>query len=250
MDDKSRATQTYTRRTRTEMRIFRGYLLLTNGPKYFRPIEEHPAARHQLFILRKTAAALESKFAIVGHDYARKIHSLADLPNLFAVLNEAKQEADDQANRHHIFIDDYTRLFRVTMPEFRTALWNALLEHASYITDLRQGKPLNTLDENTATMIRTGLLPQLRKRAPAKGRSKQQMAAQTAKARHVSAIVRSDAALRSAEQLKRAFDGYKASDPKIGFRAFVDSDAFKELRNSRGDSWTYRSGLRALKSVD
>lgn len=243
-------TLTYTPQTLTQISTFRGYLLITNGPRHLRPIEDHPAAQHQLFVLKTRAAEFDAKLAIVTYDYARKIRSFDDLPNLFEVLDQAKQIPSNQPNPHHIFIDDYARLFRVTAPEFRSALWNALLEHAAFITDLRQGKPLDEVSEDTTVLIRAGLLPRQKARATHKSRSKQDREAQTAAARRVSAASRSLTAARSAQALRQAYDSYLEGNQGTNFRGFIEGDAALGLRNSRGALWTYRSGLRAIKSLN
>lgn len=200
-----------------------------------------------MFILSRFAAGYGAKLSIVAHDYARKIRSFDDLPNLFAIMKQAKQEPEDQAKSHHIFIDDYSRLFRVTVPEFRQVLWEALLENASYITDLRQGKPLDAVSNEMSTLIKTGLLTPLRKRTQSKQRSKDQRQAQTAKARRVSIVARSQYVTQSANALKEAFDTYVTEHTRASFRDFIASDAATPLRNSHGKQWAYRSGLRALR---
>jgi hypothetical protein len=200
-----------------------------------------------MFILSRFAAGYGAKLSIVAHDYARKIRSFDDLPNLFAILNEAKQATEAQANPYHIFIDDYARLFRVVTPEFRDELWDALSKHAAFITDLRQGVQLDTVSKEKSTLIRNGVLPHLKERAPNKQRSKDDKQAQTAKARLVSVVARSKHVTQSANELKEAFDTYVKENPRGSFRDFIASDAATPLRNSHGKQWAYRSGLRALR---
>jgi len=238
---------THLGRMLTEKPVFRAYILITNGPRHLRPIEDHPAAQHQLHVLGERAKEFNAKLAIVTHDYARKIRSFDDLPNLFEVLDQAKLVPCNQPNPHHIFIDDYTRLFRVTVPEFQVELWEALQAHGLSITDLRQGKPLDAIPQDKAALIRTGLLPLLKGRAARKSRSKQDREAQTAPARRVSAASRSLFAARSAEALRQAYERYLADNHGASFRSFIESDIGKHTRNSSGATWTYRSGLRAIR---
>lgn len=183
------------------MRFLPVYIFVSHGPRYGSSVEELPGPQTQSLALEEQAARGDAQLRIMGHDYARKIRSSDDLPNLFRLLKGFQRDAEKTGLPARLMVDDYARLFRAADEAFRPELWEMLIDYSDHIRDQRQGKQLNDLSQEMSMLIRTGVLPPLKKRTPCKDRAEQERAAQTAKARQVSAKTRSSAAQQAAAAL-------------------------------------------------
>lgn len=225
------------------------YLLITSGPRHVPDISKEPAARTQMRALETMASKLDAGLNIVAWDYARKITSLNDLPQLLKALQTMKQSSEDGKGTGQIVIDSYSRLFRAATPEMQSELWSALIEYEGHFRDMQTRKSLSDLSSETALLVRTGSMPPLKIGRQTAVRSEKQRQAQTESARVNSALVRKQRAEDAVRQLQQAFDAYKDDIPGATLKAFIDSDAAKTVRNSLGRAWTYSSAKRALQEL-
>lgn len=225
------------------------YLLITSGPRHVPDIAKEPAARTQMRALETMASKLDASFNIVAWDYARKITSLNDLPQLFKALQTMTQSSEDGRGSGQIVIDSYSRLFRAATPEMQSELWSALIEYEDHFRDIQTRKSLCDLSSETALLVKTGNMPRLEVGRQTAVRSEKQRQAQTDSARVNSAFVRTKRAEHAARQLQRAFDAYRDDIPGASLKAFIESDASMTVRNSLGRAWTYSSAKRALREL-
>ncbi|MBO6885343.1 MAG: hypothetical protein JJ869_17450 [Marivita sp.] len=225
------------------------YLLITSGPRHVPDISKEPAARTQIRALEMMASKLDASLKIVAWDYARKITSLNDLPQLFKALQTMKQSSEDGTGSGQIVIDSYSRLFRAATPKMQSELWSALIEYEEHFRDVQTRKSLCDLSSETALLVKMGNMPRLEVGRQTAVRSEKQRQAQTESARVNSALVRKQRAEDAVRQLQQAFDAYKDDIPGASLKAFIDSDAAKTVRNSLGRAWTYSSAKRALREL-
>lgn len=231
------------------MSIFPAYIFVSHGPKHVANIEDSPGAASQFKLLSDHAEIVGAGLHVLGHDYARKIRSIDDLPNLFRLLALHK-ESSQGGLPMRLRIDDYTRLFRAATDQFKPVLWRELMRFSDHLIDLRQGKSLHCLSKEMALVVQTGMLSQARS-APHTGiRSQSDKSRQTNKARRVSAMARKKSAERSAIALREALSNFQASQPKASMVEFLASEHAIGLCNSHGKLWTYRSALRAIRRLE
>lgn len=173
-----------------ETRFFHGYLLITSGPRHVPDMKKEPAARTQMRVLQQVALKADAELNIVTWDYARKIRSLDDVPNLFKALRQSKQAFESGQSRGRISIDSYSRLFSVTTPEMQRELWLALLEYDDYIRDIQTKKRLTQLSREIELLVKSGNMPPLKLAKQNTQRSEAERQAQTSNAREYSVLVR------------------------------------------------------------
>lgn len=231
------------------MSIFPAYILVSHGPKHVANIEDSPGAASQFKLLSDHSETVGASLHVLGHDYARKIHSVDDLSNLFRLL-ALHRERSQGGPPMRLRIDDYTRLFRAATDQFKPVLWRELMHYSDHLIDLRQGKPLHCLSKEMALMIQTGMLSQARSKPHTEARSKSNKSRQTNKARWVSAMARKKSAERSAIALREALTNVQTSQPKTSMAEFLASEHAVGLCNSLGKPWTYRSALRAIRRLE
>lgn len=225
------------------------YLLITSGPRHVPDISKEPAARTQMRALETMASKLDAGLNIVAWDYARKITSLNDLPQLLKALQTMKQSSEDGKGTGQIVIDSYSRLFRAATPEMQSELWSALIEYEGHFRDMQTRKSLSDLSSETALLVRTGSMPPLKTRRQSAVRNEEERQAQTKRARANSAVIRRKRAEASAQKLQQAYHAYKGEIPGASLKAFIESDASNTVRNSHGRAWTYSSAKRALREL-
>ncbi len=232
-----------------ETRFFHGYLLITSGPRHVPDMKKEPAARTQMRVLQQVALKADAELNIVTWDYARKIRSLDDVPNLFKALRQSKQAFESGQSRGRISIDSYSRLFSVTTPEMQRELWLALLEYDDYIRDIQTKKRLTQLSREIELLVKSGNMPPLKLAKQNTQRSEAERQAQTSNAREYSVLVRGQRAKRAAQNLREAYNVYKEETRGGSLKGFIESDASKELLNSRGKPWVYGSAKRAIRDL-
>jgi len=231
------------------MKTIAAYLLMSHGRRHGPDVRELPGARKQMHVLRNFARKSDAELRIVAHDYARSIRNSDDLPNLFHLLQTCQLQFDKDGTKAHIILDDYSRLFRAALPDYRTLLWIDLMKYSDFLIDVRHAKPLKYLPDVIELLIKTGAMLPLRDAVAHKERSAQQRSAQTSNARTISSAVRQKSALRAARDLKHALETYRAENTSVTMKCFLETEEASALLNSQGKPWTYRTALRAIRDL-
>ncbi|WP_138422374.1 hypothetical protein [Maritimibacter alexandrii] len=214
------------------------YVLLSYGAKPHGSIDDHPAARSQLRLIRR----IEEKHAIpakkICFDYARRIASIDDLPNLTTLLDFVLLHPGVKVR-----IDDLSRLFRITDLGKREALLSSLRHYEAAIFSIRHGLALKDFSSEQSHNLL--LHPEKSKSLALQGRpgwtdeAQQSSAAIRRKSAHANAL----ALDRIREELRRAGD--RDTLKNIAARANGAG-----LLTRRGKRWSEQNVARALKMLD
>ena len=219
------------------------YVLLTHGNRHFDRVIEHPAARQQLRNLRHIADEQEIELRGPVHDYARRIRSITDLPNLC----RAMKFADKQGS--FVVMDDIGRIFRLAKEEDRIMLMQGLIALGGNLFGHRQGtERLDAKHQIFQSLLRGGdpglysLTKTSRKtRKPSIRRIKNRKAAKA------SAEVRAQAADAKAEELHRVRVALLRRGEAATLAAIAREANETGLTTTRGRPHTATSVKRALE---
>jgi len=230
------------------MALVYAYLLAGHGRRYGFSPEQHPATQAQVRLIHEIVAKTVPDADICWiFDYARRVRSLDDLPNLKSGLEVARQEG-----KGVIAVADLTLIFRKAAPEDRPGLLKEIRVYHDHIADVsRGGRRMSALPKEEVRAIWTfGItgMPKRQTRTVPPNSLKTKRAAR--KANRVSAMSRGTRADAIAKELAQVRDKLAAYDVDCSMTAIAKEANMAGLRTTRGKDWTASAVGRALRRLE